>query len=199
MPRERYILPSNEQIRKWEEERAEKERLNELRRELIKSALRKQKKEALVELLLSLDTYDPTPRWAIEAFIDLKKPLELMTLDLRHAIELATQVDKSKLNTNFSYNWQAYAEIARAFNSLLGAGELQVAKEIAIEFMRKASYQVECSDEGAMVTDIETCLKPVIQAVADEPPTSRLAWTTHMLRADGCGFICRSALENLRV
>ena len=104
MPRERYITPSDEQLRKWEEEREAKLKLNARRSELIESALRKLKKDELIKLLMSLDAYDPAVRWSIEAAISVRKPTELVGHDLRQAIELATQVDKSKMNTNFAYN-----------------------------------------------------------------------------------------------
>lgn len=73
MPRERYITPSDEQLRKWEEEREAKLKLNAQRSELIESSLRKLKKDELIKLLMSLDAYDPAVRWSIEAAIDAKK------------------------------------------------------------------------------------------------------------------------------
>ena len=146
---------------------------------------------------MGLDTYDPSVRWSIEAKINEGKPTYLIAHDLRHAIEVATRVDKSKLNSNFSYSWQAYEEAERGFKALVGLGELEVAKVIAIEFMKEASYQVACSDEGLMVEEIEACLKLVIQAVADDQPNTHRDWALAMLQADGSGFICRSALEAL--
>ena len=196
MPRERYIPPSDEQIRKWEEEKEAKLKFDAQRSELIESALRKLKKEELIELLMRLDTFDPAVRWSIEADIGVKKPLDLIAHDLRQAIEIATRVDKSKLNSNFHYSWQAYEETERGFASMVDVGELAIAKEIAIEFMKKASYQVECSDEGQMVDEIENCLKPVIQAVADNPQLHR-DWAIAMSQADGTGCICNSALKRL--
>lgn len=119
MPRERYIPPSDEQLRKWEEEKQAKMKFDAMRSGLIEAALLKRKKSELVELLMSLDTYDPAVRWSIEAAIGLKKPTDLVSHDLRQAIEIATRVDKSQLNTNFSYSWQAYEECDRGFTALL--------------------------------------------------------------------------------
>ncbi|MEQ1828176.1 MAG: hypothetical protein ABL921_19610 [Pirellula sp.] len=197
MPRERYIPPSEEQMQQWEEEKETKRKLDALRSELIQSALRKLKKSQLIDLLMGLDTYDPTPRWSIEATIDVKKPPELIVHDLRQAIEMATQVDRSKLNHNFAFNWQAYEETERGFKALVASGNLEMAKQMAIEFMNKASYQVECSDEGMMTENIEACLKTVIQAVAVQQPHMRHDWATQMLQADRCGFICLRTLEAL--
>ncbi len=196
MPRERYIPPSDEQIRKREEEKETKMKFDGERSALIELALNKLKKSELIELLIRLDTFDPSVRWSIEADIHLKKPPNLIAHDLRQAIKIATRVDQSQLNTNFRYSWQAYEETERGFTALVGLGELELAKEIAIEFMRDASYQVECSDEGQMDEEIEACLNPVIQAVGDQKDLHR-GWAIAMSQADGTGFICRSALEKI--
>ena len=197
MPSERYIPPSEDQIRKWEEEKEAKEKFHAQRSELIESALRKLKKDELIELLMRLDTFDPAVRWSIEAEVRLKKPPELIALDLRQAIEIATRVDKKKRKTNYFYSWQAFEEIERGFITLVGIGELGLAKKIAIEFMNQASYQVECSDEGQMVEEIENCLKPVIQAVADDQLPVHRDWAMAMSQADSTGFLCSSALEKI--
>ena len=197
MPRDRYIPPSDDQIRKWEEEKETKEKFHGQRFELIEAALRKLKKDELIELLMRLDTFDPAVRWSIEADIGLKKPPELIAHDLRQAIEIATRVDKKKMNTNFFYSWQAYEETERGFINLVGIGELELAKKIAIEFMNQASYQVECSDEGQMVEEIENCLKPVIQAVADDHLPVHCDWAIAMSQADSIGCLCSSALERI--
>ncbi len=197
MPRDRYIPPSDDQIRKWEEEKETKEKFHGQRFELIEAALRKLKKDELIELLMRLDTFDPAVRWSIEADVGVKKPLELIAHDLRQAIEIATRVDEKQMDTNFFYSWQAYSETERGFITLIGLGELELAKKIAIEFMKQASYQVECSDEGHMVYEIEICLNPVIQAVADDHLHAHRDWAIEMSQADGTGCICHIALEKM--
>ena len=107
MPRDRYIPPSDDQIRKWAEEKEAKEKFHGQRSELIEAALRKLKKDELIELLMRLDTFDPAVRWSIEADVGLKKPPELIAHDLRQAIEIATRVDEKQLDTNFFYSWLA--------------------------------------------------------------------------------------------
>ena len=52
LPSERYIPPSKDQIRKWDEEREAKEKFHAQRSELIEAALRKLKKDELIELLM---------------------------------------------------------------------------------------------------------------------------------------------------
>lgn len=197
MPSERYIAPSPEKIRQWEKEREASLRFNGLRDGLIESALRKLKKDELIDLLMSLYTYDPAPRWSIEAEIDVKKPPDLIAYDLRQAIGIATKVDETKLNRNFDYSWQAYEATEHGFNLLIRAGDLTTAKLIAIEFINKASYQVECSDEGLMTEEIESCLKPLFEAVTAEKWEDRQSWAIAMTQADRCGHICRDAIESL--
>ena len=197
MPSERYVMPTVEQLRQWEEEQQAKEKLNGMRRGLIEAALRRLKKNELIELLMSLDTHDPMPRWSIEAAINVKKPPELLIYDMRHAIDIATRVDPLRVNRNFPYSWQAYEATERGFKALLEAGEMESAKAIAIEFMRKASYQVECSDEGQMLEEIEACLKPVIQAIVDDQPQLHRQWAVEMIQADKVGVICCHALEKI--
>lgn len=197
MPSERYIPPSAAQLRKLAEEREAKEKFNGMRRRLIEAALRKLKKDELIEVMMSLDTYDPSVRWSIESAINLRKPPDLVAHDLRDAIAIATRVDKFKMNTNFSYSWQAYEETARGFAALVRLGELELAKAIAIDFMREASYQMACSDEGRMLEEIQTCLEPVLQAIeADEPQLHR-DWAIEMTQADEIGVICSAALVKI--
>ncbi len=194
---ERSYPPSDAQIRRWEEEAEAKRAFDVQRSVLIEAALRKLKKDELVDLLMSLDTYDPSVRWSIEAELQVLKPVDLVAHDLRHAIDIATRVDERRLNDNFDCSWQAYEEIARALEMLVKQGAMESAKEIAIEFMGKASYQVECSDEGMMVEEVETCLKPVIRAVKAGDAGSAKSWATMMLAADRVGFICEEELVSL--
>ncbi len=74
MPSERHIAATPAKIRQWQEQREAKERFDALRSGLIEAALRKLKKDDLIDLLMSLDTYDPSVRWSIEAEIKLQKP-----------------------------------------------------------------------------------------------------------------------------
>lgn len=192
-----YNSPSNEQIRRWEEEAEAKRAFDAQRSELIETSLRKLKKQELIDLLMTLDTFDPSVRWSIEKELNVLKPVDLVAHDLRHAIEIATRVDERRLNHNFDYSWQAYEEIGRGFEMLVAQNQIEIAKEISVEFMEKASYQVECSDEGLMTDEIETCLEPVIQAVCSGDPAAANSWASKMIIADRVGFICNEELKRI--
>lgn len=195
MGSERRLAPSDDQVRRWEEEAEAKQQFDAQRSELIDKALRKLKKDELIELLMQLDMNDPSVRWSIEAELELRKPTDLIVYDLRRAIEMATKVDQRRLNRNFDYSWQAYEEVGRGFKLLLSQGEVGIAKELAVEFIHKASYQVECSDEGLMVEEIEACLGPVIEAVKAGDAETAKSWMFRMRAADRGGFICEAELS----
>ncbi len=76
-------------------------------------------------------------------------------------------------------------------------GELEIAKEIALDFIKKASFQIACSDEGQMIEEVEACLLPVIEALAVVQPQLHRDWAMAMSYADGTGCICCQALEDL--
>ena len=194
---ERSYPASDAQIRRWEEEAEAKRAFDAQRSVLIDTALRKLKKDELIDLLMSLDMYDPSVRWSIETELQVLKPVDLVANDLRHAIDIATRVDERRLNDNFHYSWQAYEEVARGFDMLVKQDAMESAKEISIEFMGKASYQVECSDEGMMVDEVEACLKSVIDAVKAGDAGSAKSWAMMMLAADSAGFICEAELMSL--
>ena len=48
-----------------------------------------------------------------------------------------------------------------------------------------------------MVEEIENCLKPVLQAVADDQLPVHRDWAMAMLQADSTGFLRSSALEEI--
>jgi hypothetical protein len=70
----------------------------------------------------------------------------------------------------------------------------------SLELMRKASYEVELSDEGMMTAEIVECLQVVIPGLdKTELPRDELAnWCTAMLRADRVEFLCDRELRALR-
>lgn len=71
---------------------------------------------------------------------------------------------------------------------------------LALELMKRGSYQVEMSDEGLMTGEIETCLSEVIVALktSDLPASEVLGWCATMLQTDRVGFIAREAIEALQ-
>ena len=71
--------------------------------------------------------------------------------------------------------------------------------QLALDLMKRGSYQVEMSDEGLMTEDIEACLSVVIEAVTkcDLPAEEVLVWCAAMLKTDRVGIIAREPLEAL--
>ena len=88
----------------------------------------------------------------------------------------------------------------RNLGRLIGAGQLRLAMQLALELMKQGSYQVEMSDEGLMTQDIEGCLEVVLRALekCDLPANEVVAWCTAMLDNDRVGFIARGPLQALR-
>jgi len=68
------------------------------------------------------------------------------------------------------------------------------AKNVALKLMDKGSYQVECSDEGLMHEEIESCLRPVIAAAKS---SGGREWALKMLRRDRMGFLCQQEYSEL--
>jgi hypothetical protein len=85
--------------------------------------------------------------------------------------------------------------VRRGLSQWIQNGNIEEAKALAGKLMRKGSYQVECSDEGLMQEEIETCLRPVISAVAAS--SGRGEWAREMLRCDRTGCLCRQKLTEL--
>lgn len=87
----------------------------------------------------------------------------------------------------------------RNLGRLIASGQLRLAMPLALELMKRGSYQVEMSDEGLMAEDIEDGLSVVIEAVAkcDLPADEVLAWCSVLLQTDRMGFIARRPLEAL--
>lgn len=71
---------------------------------------------------------------------------------------------------------------------------------LALELMKRGSYQVEMSDEGLMTEGIEICLHVLLATLrtCDLPASEVIAWCSSMLSNDRVGFICRELLESLR-
>ena len=67
----------------------------------------------------------------------------------------ATDFDERDINRNFAYDYEAYREVKRNLGRLIDAGQLRLAMQLALELMKRGSYQVEMSDEGLMTRDIE--------------------------------------------
>src|SRR5947209_14148837 len=96
----------------------------------------------------------------------------------RQAIADATAFDKRDINRNFDFDSEPYGEVKRNLGRLIGSGQLRLAMPLALELMKRGSYQVEMSDEGLMTEDIEGCLNVVLEALkeCDLPTAEVIAW-----------------------
>lgn len=165
--------------------------------ELIRSALGKCKKADLIDFLVMFSSDHLEVRRELEASLNVEKPVSLLVNDIQTAIALATDFDERRINHNFDYDYDSYEAVEKGLKMLIQKGELEEAKRLAIELMKRGSYQVACSDEGLMSYEIEECLKPVIRAVKGAGGAEAKRWAAEMNRADEVGCICDTELRKL--
>ena len=194
--RERYIALTDAQLQQRELAEQAKQKQIENRRRLTDRALRFQGKEQLVQILTKLCVENIQARWSIEAELEMSKPVELILLDIREAIRRATQVDEKRINHNPPVDWEAYAEVKRLMEMLVSVGASDEAMEIAIHFMGEASRQIEYSDEGMMLEEVEACLQPILDSLKDFDERQRALWSLRMQAADRVGFVCHDKLQS---
>jgi hypothetical protein len=166
----------------------------------LRAALTRRKKAELVDVLMELAEADRGFLRQLTARFDVATAPDELVAATRQAIADATAFDKRDINRNFAYDYRAYGEVKRNLGRLIASGQLGLAMQLALDLMKRGSYQVEMSDEGLMTEDIESGLGVVIEAVAmcDLPSEEALAWCSAMLDADRMGFIAREPLEALR-
>ena len=166
----------------------------------LRKALSKRKKDELLDALVELAEEDRGVLRRLEKRFDLMPPGEELIAATRQAIADATNFDEREINYNFDYDHRAYEEVKRNFLHLVDLGQWSSLMELALELMRKGSYQVAMSDEGMMTEEIVECLHVAIQAFteADLPRQEVAAWCADMTFADQIGFICDRELCELR-
>jgi len=73
-------------------------------------------------------------------------------------------------------------------------------EQLALELMKRGSYQVEMSDEGLMTENIEECLSVIITALkkSDMPAADVLDLCSAMTANDRVGFVAERQLLSLR-
>ncbi|TWU18858.1 hypothetical protein [Allorhodopirellula heiligendammensis] len=157
--------------------------------ELIRSALSKCKKAELIDFLVEFSKQHLEVQRELEARLNVEKPVSLVVNDIETAIALATDFDERRMNYNFDYDHESYEAVEKGLKKLIEHGELEEAKRLSLELMKRGSYQVACSDEGLMSYEIEDCLKPVIKAVKRAGGKQAKQWAAEMIRADEVGFI----------
>jgi hypothetical protein len=166
----------------------------------LRAALTRRKKAELVEVLMELAEADRGILRQLTARFDVAPAPDELVAATRQAIADATDFDERDINRNFDYDYEAYGEVKRNLGRLIGSGQLRQAMPLALELMKRGSYQVEMSDEGLMTEDIEACLKVVLEALrkCDLPAAEVIAWCSAMLENDRIGFIAREPLQSLR-
>ena len=191
----RYIPPSDEELERIRQVREAAEQFDRDRLELMRTALNRSRKADLVELTLRLAQETKRSQWMLEQQIKVNKPVDLLVHDIELAIDTATEVDELRLNYNFDYDWWAYGAVQYGLSQLIQKGHLKEAKSLALKLIRKGSHQMDCSDEGLMQEEIESCLQPVIAAVAES--SADCGWALEMIHQDSTGCICRRELTAL--
>src|SRR4051794_3554809 len=165
----------------------------------LRRALARRKKAELVDVLVELAEADRAILRQLTARFDVATAPDELVAATRQAIADATAFDERDINRNFDYDYEAYGEVKRNLGRLIASGQLRLAMPLALELMKRGSYQVEMSDEGLMTADIEDGLSVVIEAVTkcDLPADDVLAWCSALLQTDRMGSIARRPLEAL--
>jgi hypothetical protein len=164
----------------------------------LRQALTRRKKMELVDVLVELAQADRGIFRRLTARFDVATAPDELVAATRRAIADATDFDKRDMNRNFDYG--DYGEVKRYLGRLIDSGQLRMVMQLALELMKRGSYQVEMSDEGLMTHDIEECLTVVLETLAksDLPAVEVVAWCSAMLDNDRVRFIAREPLQSLR-
>jgi len=157
-------------------------------------------KAELVDVLLELAQADRAVLRQLTARFEVAPAPDELVAATRQAIADATDFDERDINRNFDSDDEAYHEVKRNLARLIDAGQLHLAMPLALELMKRGSYQVEMSDEGMMTEDIESCLEVVITALkkSDLPAADALTWCSAMTANDRVGFIAEKQPQSLR-
>jgi len=166
----------------------------------LRQALARRKKAELVDVLLELAQADRAIARQLTARFDVAVAPDGLVAATRQAIADATAFDARDINRNFDYDYEAYHEVKRNLERLIGARQWRLAMQLALELMKQGSYQVEMSDEGMMTQEIEDCLSVVLKALqeCDLRADQVIAWCSAMRANDRVGFIAREPLQSLR-
>jgi hypothetical protein len=166
----------------------------------LRQALTRRKKAELVDILVEMAQADHGVLRQLTARFEVATAPDELATATRQAIADATAFDARDINRNFDYDYAAYSEVKRNLGLLIGSGQLRLAMQLALELMKRGSYQVEMSGEGMMTDDIEGCLSVVLKALkkCDLPPDEIVAWCSAMVGNDRVGFIAEEQLQALR-
>ena len=166
----------------------------------LAAALKKQSKESLVKMLMEIASTDRVMQRELEVELDVHAPDNQIIPQTREAIADATYFDEDDYNTNFDYDSRAYELVEKNFRKLVQMKAWADVMNLSLELLRDGSAQAEASDEADMASDIEDCLKPVIEALANTnlPRKVIVDWCDQMKLADKIGCICVRELVSLR-
>jgi hypothetical protein len=117
-----------------------------------------------VEVLVELAEADRGILRQLTARFDVATAPDELVAATRQAIADATDFDVREINRTFDYDYDAYSEVKGNLGRLIGSGQLRQAMPLALELMKRRSYQVERSDEGLMTEDIEDCLNVALES-----------------------------------
>jgi uncharacterized Zn finger protein len=166
----------------------------------LRKALLGQTKAKLVDHVVELAEGDRGLMRQLMARFDVVVAPDDLVAATRQAIIDATAFDEREMNRNFDYDYAAYDEVKRNFGRLIGMGQLRQAMELSLELMKRGSYQVEMSDEGQMLDEIEDCLSVVVEALGkcDLAAEEVIGWCSEMVRADRVQYIATEEIQSLR-
>lgn len=165
----------------------------------IAKALTKQPKNKLVDWIMAIAKNDPKLLRRLKQEFSIEVSSHDLVADTRKAIADATDFDQREINYNFDYDSQAYVTTAKNFEKLIKADQWDELLPLTRELMEKGSYQMEMSDEGMMLDDIEDCFESVIESLYDSylPVATRIEWCEAMLKADRTQCVSTRPLKKL--
>ncbi|MEQ1903852.1 MAG: hypothetical protein ABL888_06685 [Pirellulaceae bacterium] len=167
--------------------------------EQLQKSLNKMAKADLIDTVILLAKNEPDIRDAFVNQLDVQIPLppankanlNALIAKTREAIAKATWFDHRQINHNFDFDYRAYESVQRLLNQLVAAKHFEPALELAVELMKKGSYQIEMSDEGMMLEDVQDSLRPVAMGLNQSglPQAQIELWLERIRAADSCGFV----------
>ncbi len=168
--------------------------------EPLRTALRKRTKEELIDLVLEWADGSRATQRELESRFGVEALDSELVAQTRQAIADATDFDERDINRNFPYDYGAYQTVVRNFRRMVKAGQLEPAMELALDLMRRGSYQVEMSDEGMMTEDVEGCLRVVLRGVpeSDLPPARVASWCDTLRTSDRTGCLLTKEIDALK-
>ena len=104
---ERYIPPSEEELKRRLQSIEAAKQFDAAREKLLRATLKKIKKVDLVELTLRIAQEVKPSQWRLEREVGLDKPVGLLVHDVEIAIGIATRVDEQQMNRNPKVDWLA--------------------------------------------------------------------------------------------